>query len=230
MTTFFTLLPIYLFGNLHCLGMCGPLTLMIGRHRYRSMYFLGRLLSYTLTGMAAGAAGEVLNIFLNQYHLASFASFFFAAVILSTSIGLLTGRSLPGSRWLAKMLRPLNHSLSILILKENPLSTFLFGFFTVALPCGQTLIVFSACALAGNIWVGLFNGFAFAILTSPSLWIAMHAQRFLQKIKNRYNTLMGISALVIGMLALCRGLAELGLIQHWILNPEYPSFYHMVIF
>ena len=75
MSLLLTMLPLYLFGNLHCLGMCGPLVAMIGHHRFRYYYFLGRTLSFTLAAMAAGGAGAVLHLFLNQYHISALTSF-----------------------------------------------------------------------------------------------------------------------------------------------------------
>lgn len=230
MALLFAMLPIYLFGNLHCIGMCGPLVMMIGQHRYRYFYFLGRLMSFTLAGMIAGEAGAVLALFLKQYHVSALASFFFGSVIFAVGIYSLLGRHYPGHQWLAKRLAPFNHNLSLLMLRDQPWPSFLFGFFTVALPCGQTLVVFSACALAGSLWVGFVNGFAFALLTSPALLLAMNAQSLLHRAKRHYNVIMGVCSLLIGALALCRGFAEIDLIPHLILNPDSPAHYHIVIF
>jgi uncharacterized protein len=230
MTLLLTMLPIYLLGNLHCIGMCGPLVMMIGKHRFRYFYFFGRILSFSLAGMAAGEVGVVLNIVLQRYHIPALSSFIFGGIIVWIGILSLLGWSLPGQDWLGKRLANTNRSLSLLMLKDQPLSTFLFGFFTIALPCGQTLIVFSACALSGDLFVGLLNGFAFALLTSPSLLFAMHAHNLLKRIKQHYNKIMGVCAIFIGTLALCRGLAELDFIDHFILNPDSSPQYHVVIY
>ena len=136
----------------------------------------------------------------------------------------------PGYQMVAKRLSQVSNHLSLLLLRDQPLSTFLFGFFTIALPCGQTLLVFSACALEGDPFVGLINGFAFALLTSPSLWLAMGMHRLLSPFKHYYRTAMGLSAICVGLLALCRGFAELELIPHLIVNKESPSHYHLVIY
>jgi len=42
---------------------------MIGRHKFRNFYFLGRLFSFTLAGTLAGELGSVLNVVLKQYHI-----------------------------------------------------------------------------------------------------------------------------------------------------------------
>lgn len=230
MVLFFTLLPIYLFGNLHCMGMCGPLVMMLGQHRYRFFYFAGRTLSFSLAGLLAGEVGAVLNVILNNYYIPAVTSFLFGLFLLITGYYTLAKRQYPGFVWLSERLGKVNNTLSLLMLQDRLLPTFLFGFFTIFLPCGQTLIVFSACALAGDWQVGLFNGFAFAILTSPSLIVAMHAKKLFKYAKNSYNIIIGGSAMLIGLLAFCRGFAEIGLISHWVLNPDAPSHFHVVIF
>lgn len=230
MTLLITMLPLYLFGNLHCLGMCGPLVMMIGKHRFRYFYFLGRLLSFTLAGAFAGEMGAVLQIAFTSYHLSSLISFFFGGIILIVSISTLIGWRYPGYEFLSRRLAKVNHSLSLLMLKDGALPTFLFGFFTLTLPCGQTLIVFSACALSGSLWVGMLNGFVFALLTSPSLFFAMHAHHLFFNLRKHYNKFIGFLGLVIGMLTICRGLAEMEIIPHLILNQKAESHYHVVIY
>lgn len=231
MTLFFSLLPLYLFGNLHCMGMCGPLVMLLGQHRYRFFYFFGRLASFSLAGLVAGELGAVLHLFLKKYYLAESASLLCGIAIMGWGMKKMMG-------WPAKAtssskpssLNALHKWVSSLMLKDNGWSTFLFGFFTVALPCGQTLVVFSACALAGNAWVGLGNGFAFALLTTPSLVIAMHTLTFFKKFKRYDQTIIGGCSVLVGLLACCRGLAEMGWMNHWVLNPDAPALYHLVIF
>jgi len=230
MTLLLAMLPVYLFGNLHCLGMCGPLVMMIGKHRYRYFYFFGRILSFSLAGMAAGAVGGVANVFFKQYHLAEATTFFFGGVLIILGIYTLLGWSYPGHRWLSRRLAGINNTLSMLMLRDKAVPAFLFGFFTLALPCGQTLVVFSACALSGDLMVGLLNGFVFAVLTTPSLLLAMQAHGLMQHARHYYRAVIGVSALFVGALALLRGLAEKDIIGHLVLNPNAPSYYHIVIY
>ena len=227
MSLFLSLLPLYLFGNLHCLGMCGPLVMMIGHHRYRLFYFFGRTFSYSMAGWLAGEAGAALNVFLKVYHISALTSFFFGGLILLVGFFSLLNLKLP---LYSLIPASLNKSLSILMLRDQPWPAFLFGFLTVFLPCGQTLVVFSACALYGDPIVGLLNGGIFAILTSPSLFAAMQAHSFFQKARKYYNVILGVSSLAVGILALCRGFADMGFISHFILNPESHAHYHLVIY
>lgn len=226
MSLLITMLPFYLVGNLHCIGMCGPLVFMLARHRFRYFYFVGRLLSFSLCGLFAGAGGSVLNIFLNEYHLSATISLFFGFTLLFIGLCSLSGFKMGSIKPAAKFMHSFNSALSLLMLRDKPWPTFLFGFFTVALPCGQTLIVFSACALYGYPWTGFINGFCFALLTSPSLIAAMHASFWLQKLKPYYRQLTALCGVGVGMIAICRGLAEMDFIPHLIVSAKY----HLVIY
>lgn len=231
MTLFLSLLPLYLFGNLHCIGMCGPLVMLLGQHRHRNFYFYGRLASFSLAGLLAGELGAVLHLILKHYYLAEIASLACGSAMIGW--GIMKVLSMHTSAVVGNthsLLNPLHRWVSTLMLKDTGWSTFLFGFFTVALPCGQTLVVFSACALAGSGWIGFWNGFAFALLTTPSLVIAMHSLTFFKKFKNYDQTILGGCAIVVGVLACCRGLAEIGWISHLVINPEAPTHYHLVIY
>jgi sulfite exporter TauE/SafE len=226
MSLLITMLPFYLTGNLHCMGMCGPLVFMLAQHRFRYLYFLGRTLSFSFCGLAAGAGGSILNIFLNEYHLAAVASLLFGGILILIGSCSLLGAKIGQIKAISKLMNRFNRPLSVLMLRDQPWPTFLFGFFTVALPCGQTLVVFSACALYGDAWVGFINGLCFALLTSPSLIGAMHASFWLQRLKPHYHLITAICAIGIGGIAICRGLAEISLIPHLVLSAKY----HIVIY
>lgn len=231
MTLFLSLLPLYLFGNLHCIGMCGPLVMLLGQHHYRFFYFFGRLLSFSLAGFIAGGLGSILHLVLKKYYLAELMSFFCGILIINWGVRQLFGWKKNVSSYNENSISSHFHRwISRLMLQDKGWSTFLFGFMTIVLPCGQTLVVFSACALTGSAWIGLANGFAFALLTSPSLIVAMHALRIFKNSKRYDRFIIGCCSVLVGTIACCRGMAELGWISHWILNPEASDTYHIVIF
>lgn len=223
MSLFLAMLPVYLFGNLHCFGMCGPLAMMIGRHRHRNWYFLGRLCSFSLAGLFAAWLGQLIQ---TVFHFGATVSFLFGGILLVMGVATLLEKEMV----LVPRFAGLNESLSLLMLRDRVWPTFLFGFFTPFLPCGQTLIVFSACALAQDPLAGWFNGLAFALLTSPSLFFAMRAYAFFQKGKKYGRLVLGGCSIVVALLSFCRGLAEIGIVSHLILNPNAPIEYHIVIY
>lgn len=202
----FSLIPLYLLGNFHCMGMCGPLVMLLAKHPYRWFYFVGRITSFSL---AALLAAEVGFFFSSPYFALAIG-----LAICSMGLLLLFSLSFPGGHWIAKKTARISAIFSKLILIDHPMTTFLFGFCTVFLPCGQSLIVFSACALAPNPLIGLLNGFLFALLTSPSLVAALYATTLFKRWRGNYHLLMGSFTLVVGALAFLRGLANLNVIPH----------------
>lgn len=230
MTLFFTLLPLYLFGNFHCLGMCGPLVALLGRHPYRLWYFLGRILSFTLAGAVAGAMGVILDFAFQAYHFSEVVAFVFGGgMILWGMMLMLRLQPLP-SLPVPSTLARLQLWGAQFLLKESPLSTAFFGFLTVLLPCGQSLLVFSACALTGNLFVGALNGLAFALLTTPSLLLALHLLPTLKKFPRWDSLILGMTAITVGILTCCRGLAAIGWISHLVLNPTADAKYHLLLY
>jgi len=202
----FSLFPIYIFGNFHCISMCGPMVMLLAKHPYRWLYFVGRILSFSL---AACLAAEVGLVFSSSYF-----SLALGTAISLMGIFLLFHLSIPGSNWISKRAARLGALFSKLLLINHPMTTFLFGFCTVFLPCGQSMIVFSACALADSALIGLFNGFCFALFTSPSLVAALYASSIFQKWKRSYRPIMGGMTLLIGVMAFLRGLSHLEVIPH----------------
>ena len=116
------------------------------------------------------------------------------------------------------------------MLRDQPLSTFLFGFFTIALPCGQTIVVYSACALSGDLCAGAINGLAFALLTSPSLFLAMSANQLFFRWKQHHRTILGWSAMLVGCLSLCRAMAEWDAIPHAAIPVPFLENSHIVLY
>ena len=74
MSALLTLLPIYLLGNLHCLGMCGPLVASMGQQEGRSLYFLGRMVSFSIAGLIVGTFGTVVGTLFHVWHLSAYLS------------------------------------------------------------------------------------------------------------------------------------------------------------
>jgi len=219
MSLFFELLPLYLIGNLHCVGMCGPLVFMISQHRFRYLYLLGRLLSFTIMGLVAGGLGMGLLLFLREHHLSALFSLIMGICLIAGSLVLYLDKKVLDFAWM----QPFNAYLTKRLLQDSPDAMFLFGFSTILLPCGQTILIFSAIALSANEVLGAINGFAFALLTTPSLFLAMHARVILQRYKAYYRPIMSGLTFIIGMITCLRGLAEMGIMPHL-------SFNHFVIY
>lgn len=230
MSVILSLLPVYLLGNLHCMGMCGPLVMFIGQHRYRNAYFLGRVAAFTIAGMIAGEIGAILQVAFHQFNIPALTSFLFGSLLILLAIAYFTGFRLRLGSFISSLMGKWSNKAATLMTQDHFFSVFLFGLCTILLPCGQSIMVLSASALTESVFIGGLNGAVFALLTSPSLWFAMQAKALLKSLRRYYYPLLGFFSLIVGILAICRGLAEMQFMPHLVLNPNAPAAMHIVLY
>jgi uncharacterized protein len=106
MTSFVTGLVLGVVGSGHCIGMCGPLVLTIGRiqaqasrrgqAQYSLLYHAGRVLTYVALAVPAGLVGQALVLHGFGRALAIVAGL----LLLASAVGTV-GARLPG--WLGSM-------------------------------------------------------------------------------------------------------------------------------
>jgi sulfite exporter TauE/SafE len=210
--------------------MCGPLVMLLAKNPCRWWYFFGRLCAFTLAGVLSAEMGLFFFSFLSRYHISALFSLVFGIWIFGMGIFIFLNVRLPAFSWLAKTSATLSTFFARRFFKASPLSIFLFGMTTVIFPCGQTLVVFSILALHCKPLEGLIQGCLFALLTSPALIAAMHTAQLFASLKKGYHFWMGSAVVAVGTLAILRGMADLQLIKHFILNPSAPPHSHIVLF
>jgi uncharacterized protein len=206
MSLFWELWPIYVFGNFHCMGMCGPMVAFLGKSPFRGWYLLGRVFSFSMAGLIASGFGIFVEGFFERAH----AGFIFPLGVGIFMIFAAVSKKSMIPEWLGKKVE----SCSLLLLKGGAWPTFLFGVSSVLLPCGQSAIVFAACALAGGIWEGGVNGFLFAGMTTPALFISMEGMGFLQKSRAFSERVICAAGVGIGVLSCVRAFAGVGWVSH----------------
>jgi len=195
------MLPFYLLGNLHCLGMCGPFALSMGGQKGKYFYLIGRFLGFTLASAIAALFGEILSTSL----VATLIPFLMGSVFILYYFNKLP--SLPGFKWLEKL-------STDLLLDGGKFPLFLFGFLTLFLPCGQSLLLYGVSAMKGDLYFGILNGALFALLTTPSLLFAMHLRPYLKAFSKNGDRWVRLFALLTGLLAFARGGATFGWLPH----------------
>lgn len=208
-----SLLPLYVVGNLHCFGMCGPLVMMIAHNPNRFYYYLGRISSFSLAGGLAGAFGFLFKGVLGD--LSGYFSLSLGLILILLSISQIYPIRIPGLDKIG------GGSLVHLMMRDSPSSVFLFGFSTVFLPCGQSLIVFATLALSESFLLGLTNGLIFSLLTTPSLLFAMNLKKWASSHRTWPKWIAFLTGFLIGVVACNRGLSDLGLIPHFSLSENY---------
>ncbi len=215
-------IPLFLLGNFHCLGMCGPIAALLAKGRYRHLYLAGRILGFSLAGLLSALFGTVVTLALNQLNLSA---------ILSLALGLLMilTACLPLFSKVATLLSPVQRRLTTLLLKERPMATLLFGASTILLPCGQSVMLYSLCALTQNVVEGTALALLFALLTTPSLLFALEMRHLFERFKYLSKRLFVSATVIVGALTSMRGLADLGAVPHLVLFKESSNSLHLVM-
>jgi sulfite exporter TauE/SafE len=217
-----TLLVSGLLGSLgHCLGMCGPLNLIVAAQMRKddlavlpnfSLYHTTRVLLYILLGALVGALGSILGMSKQLTILGGMVSLLLGIAILlfgAGYLGLLQTFPLESaSRWW-------NIALSHVLKQGGWRGVALLGALNGLLPCG---LVYSALLLAastGEAWRGALGMALFGIGTFPALLaLDLGTGELSVRFRQRMLRLAGALMLLVGLQLVLRGGAALRLWSH----------------
>lgn len=196
-------------GSMHCLGMCGPLALMVGigkRNPWKSsiMYHLSRAMAYGMLGVLVGLVFQFIDIRPYQQQFSLFMGLFFlVAWILS--------RFNWGTSKLAIAISGIFKNIPNFLSKDNAISTMYGGFINGLLPCG---LVYSALLVAlgsGSTVKSAVFMLGFGLATIPMLFfISGISQKFKMQLNQWFYHVSKWWLLIMAVLFLLRG-ANLGI-------------------
>ena len=165
----FAVLSASLLGSLHCAGMCGGLMFFAlgsdqettgrARTRLQCAYHGGRMLTYTVLGMGAGAIGQAIDFGGSYLGLQRAAAVF--AGLMMIGFGVITLARLRGARIAhVKVPSTLRHGVEKAQRAAFTLTPFKralsIGLLTTLLPCGWLYAyAFIAAGTASPLWGGL---------------------------------------------------------------------------
>jgi sulfite exporter TauE/SafE len=162
-------------GSFHCIGMCGPLAIALpvhqpglqGRFTATLLYNSGRVVTYSLFGLVAGAVGESFSFFGWQQWLSIVAGATIAAMIILPRLfpAQLGNISLP-TRFFGK----LRQAFGQLFFKKNQSALFAIGLLNGLLPCGLVYLALAGATATGNIPGAVIFMAAFGLGTLPVMW------------------------------------------------------------
>ncbi len=198
-----------LLGSMHCVGMCGPLAIWASGAGDRisgkqmalatTLYHFGRLLTYALAGVLAGAAGHLLDIGGQALGVQLLAARIVGGLMIVFGFlrlsQLLSARGMSKSNKSIVLTAPRPSLITGLLLKLRPyvfrlpvatrgLAT---GLLTALLPCGWLYLFALVAAGTGSLVMGSIVMIAFWVGTVPALvglvsGTQVLAQRFRQVI------------------------------------------------
>jgi uncharacterized protein len=215
----FTLFGVFMVGLLgggHCAGMCGGIvgavSMSLPGTRPRLPFLLayngGRILSYTLAGMLAGAVGassfflgHIVPIQKILYGLSSVMLVLLGLYLAGIWHGVTYIERVGGGLW--RRLQPLSKRL---LPVRSAWQAVLLGGVWGWLPCGLVYSVLVAALAAGSAWQGGLLMLAFGLGTLPTLLAMGMAAVKLKKVLQQgwLRRLSGFTVILFGLLGLYR--------------------------
>ncbi|MGC8866094.1 MAG: sulfite exporter TauE/SafE family protein [Bacteroidales bacterium] len=201
-----------LMGSFHCVGMCGPIALVLplkGKSWFVRLfngtaYNLGRTVTYGLMGFIFGLAGAGLSLAGFQRNVSIAMGI---VMILTVVVPWIFGGSFSAENLGAPLLNRIRGPLTRLMQSGTTGALFLIGLLNGLLPCGLVYV-----ALAGAIGTGSLGGSVvfmviFGLGTLPLMLLVTVAGNIVGKsLKARINQLIPVVVILVGILFILRGL------------------------
>ena len=201
-----------LLGSFHCIGMCGPIAFMLPVSRDNQLkklfqvflYHFGRLLAYSIIGLAFGIIGKSLNLFGLQQQLSILIGVLMILFIVVPSEKL---QAFNFSKPIMKFIGRIKSSLGVALQKKSPDTFLSIGFLNGFLPCGLIYMAVFGAIASGNIFESSLYMFLFGLGTVPLMTVAVYSKGILDKVpKQRVRKLIPVFVVCIGLLFVLRGL------------------------
>lgn len=208
----YTALLFGLLSSLHCVGMCGPIALMlpvgnakgIAKYSRIALYHLGRLIAYASIGLLFGLVGRGLFLAGVQQRLSIVIG---VAMIL---VSLISEKSLGKyaiSKPIFRLLSTLKSALGEQFKSRSLHSFFTIGFLNGFLPCGMVYVaLFGAIAMqtaaSGSLYMLVFGLGTLPLMSSVSVL----SNRLSLRTRNTIQRYIPFFAIALGLLFIMRGL------------------------
>ena len=192
-------------GSLHCIGMCGPLTLFVmNKKRTPGVFILyhgGRILSYILLGLFLGALGYSLILFEVQ----KVVTFTLGALLLFLYTIPNFRNRLERFYYQSNFYQFIKQRLSNDLSKGN--RWIVSGMANGFLPCGLTYVAAASAVALGGFSSGILFMLFFGLGTVPALMVvSFGGSWFSTKFKKLIPRAVSFIAIISGCLLIIRGL------------------------
>lgn len=209
------LLTGFLFGlisSLHCIGMCGPIAMMLPvDHKNPSRkalqiltYHLGRISTYAMLGLAFGLLGRGLYLAGLQQQIS------IAVGLMMIIIAIVPEKKLAQynfSKPIYKVISKLKSSLGKQFKKKTLDAMFSIGFLNGLLPCGLVYAALFGALAMQNVTLGITYMVLYGLGTIPMMSLVVYASGFISvKWRNQLQRVIPIITVLLGIAFIIRGL------------------------
>ena len=201
-----------LISSLHCIGMCGPIALMIPVDRTNPAkkttqiitYHLGRLTAYALIGLVFGLVGKGFFLAGIQQRLSVFIGVAMIITILTPERVLANYNF---SKPVYRLISKIKSSLGKQFKNKSYQSLFTIGLLNGFLPCGMVYVALFGAIAMQNVPFGIVYMLLFGIGTIPMMSSVTYLNSIMTvSFRNKIQKAIPYVGVVIGVLFILRGL------------------------
>lgn len=201
-----------LISSLHCIGMCGPIALMIPVDRTNPAkkttqiitYHLGRLTAYALIGLVFGLVGKGFFLAGIQQRLSVFIGVAMIITILTPERVLANYNF---SKPVYRLISKIKSSLGKQFKNKSYQSLFTIGLLNGFLPCGMVYVALFGAIAMQNVSFGILYMLLFGIGTIPMLSSVTYLNSIMTvSFRNKIQKVIPYVGVIIGILFILRGL------------------------
>jgi sulfite exporter TauE/SafE len=201
-----------LISSFHCIGMCGPIAMMLPIDKTNQAkqtsqiltYHIGRLTAYATIGLVFGLLGRSLYLAGFQQKMSVFIGVSMIVVLL---IPEKVFAKYNFSKPVFKLISRIKTSLGSQFKSKTYKSIFIIGLLNGFLPCGMVYVaIFGAMAMQNELY-GVLYMILFGLGTVPMMSIVIYVNSFITlPIRNKIRKTIPYVGVFIGILFIIRGL------------------------
>lgn len=205
----------FLFGllsSLHCIGMCGPIAMMLPVDRKNQAkkvtqiltYHFGRITAYATIGFIFGLLGKGFFMAGVQQQLSIFIGIMMILIVL---IPTRTISKYNFSKPIFQIISKIKTALGSQFKNKTYKSFFTIGLLNGFLPCGMVYVALFGAIAMQSPFFGSFYMILFGLGTIPLMSSVVYVNSFLSNsFRNKIQKAIPIFAIFIGFLFILRGL------------------------
>jgi sulfite exporter TauE/SafE len=208
----FTALIFGIISSLHCIGMCGPIAMMLPvSHNNPTkkviqimLYHLGRLTTYASLGFLFGILGKGLYLAGMQQQISITVGIFMIIIaIVPEKIFANYNFSRPVYRLISKLKTNLGSQFK----RKSPDALFTIGLLNGLLPCGLVYAALFGAIAMQNVGFSIMYMLLFGIGTIPLMSAVVYVSNILSiPFRNKFQKIIPLVTVVIGILFVMRGM------------------------
>ena len=201
-----------LISSLHCIGMCGPIAMMLPVDRSNPakkviqimIYHLGRLTAYASLGLIFGILGKGFYMAGIQQQLSIVVGILMITIaIVPEKVFMKYNFSKPVYRAISKV----KSSLGSQFKRKSPDALFTIGLLNGFLPCGMVYAALFGAIAMQDLTLGVSYMLLYGLGTIPMMSAVVFISNiFSLSLRNKLQKIIPVVAVFIGILFIIRGL------------------------